>query len=647
MKKSNLERVTACLLSLLLLPGCSRTTPPSLENTDTEKTEGSQVYDMVYFAEINTLNYLQTDSDVDYGLCANLVDNLVDYDSYGNIVPGLAESWSSNEDMTEWTFHIRKGVKWVDCEGKEVAEVKADDWVIAAQYVNDAENEAGNEYIYYTGSIVHNAEAYYNYTEYMYLSDNGRRATDDDGNILEPVAEVKPEDIGVKALDDYTLVYTLDQPCPFFLSCLSYTAYMPVNRAFLEERGDMFGRSKENILYNGAFRLTEYIPQEKRTLVKNETYWDKDNVHIDVINAKFSNDMNTVSPESFLNGELDQVLISTENMEKWMSDPQAASQVHSMRPDITYSYFYAFNFKPEFDSKYEPDNWALAVTNENFRKAITHALDRRSLAEVYEPYNPEILLQRTITPETFVSHGGKDYTSYGPLETIMAQDPFNVSLAQQYRDSARTELEAAGVTFPIKILLPYNPAVINWREECGVAKQQLEDALGTDFIEVIVERGPDTGFLSSVRRSGKYALLLCNYGADFADPATYAEPFVADNTYNFWDKSADPEIKKLFSQYSDLITQGMMTYDDIDKRYDYYAQAEALLIEHAIICPSRVSNGEGYVADRLSQFDGQFAPYGLARSRYKGMIIHENSMSMEEFNAAYAKWDTERLANDQ
>ncbi|MBR6851592.1 MAG: peptide ABC transporter substrate-binding protein, partial [Lachnospiraceae bacterium] len=379
----------------------------------------------------------------------------------------------------------------------------------------------------------------------------------------------------------------------------------------------------------------------------NETYWDKDNVHIDVINAKFSNDMNTVSPESFLNGELDQVLISTENMEKWMSDPQAASQVHSMRPDITYSYFYAFNFKPEFDSKYEPDNWALAVTNENFRKAITHALDRRSLAEVYEPYNPEILLQRTITPETFVSHGGKDYTSYGPLETIMAQDPFNVSLAQQYRDSARTELEAAGVTFPIKILLPYNPAVINWREECGVAKQQLEDALGTDFIEVIVERGPDTGFLSSVRRSGKYALLLCNYGADFADPATYAEPFVADNTYNFWDKSADPQIKKLFSQYSDLITQGMMTYDDIDKRYDYYAQAEALLIEHAIICPSRVSNGEGYVADRLSQFDGQFAPYGLARSRYKGMIIHENSMSMEEFNAAYAKWDTERLANDQ
>ena len=84
-------------------------------------------------------------------------------------------------------------------------------------------------------------------------------------------------------------------------------------------------------------------------------------------------------------------------------------------------------------------------------------------------------------------------------------------------------------------------------------------------------------------------------------------------------------------------------YDDTGKRYELFARAETLLIRHAIVCPSRVSNGDGYVADRLSQFDGQFAPYGLARSRYKGMTIHENSMSMEEFNIAYEQWETERL----
>ena len=636
--------MTACAVAVSAVSGCARKLP-SLEDDSGSANGEKSVYDMVYFSEITSLNYLRTDTELDYALCSNLIDNLVDYDKYGNIVPGLAESWSSNEDMTVWTFNIRRGVKWVDCDGNEVAELRADDWVAAAQYVNDAANEAGNQYIYDTGGIVHNAQNYYDYTEYMLLSDNGRLTVDEDGEELVPVDEVRPEDIGVTAPDDYTLVYTLDQPCPFFLSCLSYSAYMPVNRDFLTESGDMFGRSKENILYNGAFRLDEYIPQERRTLVKNETYWDKDNVHIDVINAKYRRDVTEVEPEVFLSGELDQVPISVGTMDKWMSVPEAASQVHSMRPDISYSYFYGFNFKPEFDAKYEPENWGKAVVNEDFRRSIMYSLDKKALAEVYEPYNPEILLQKTITPETFVSAGGKDYTEFAPFENIAALPSGDPDLARSCRDKARAALEAEGVTFPVKVLTTYNPTVMNWDEECNVVKKQLEDTLGTDYIEVIVERGPDAGFLSAVRRSGKYALLLCNYGADFADPATYSEPFAGGNTYSFWDKSQDSTIRELFAQYSALLDEAGKTYDT-EKRYELYAEAEALLIDHAIVCPCRVSNGDGYFADRLSQFDGQFAPYGLARSRYKGMMIHERSMSMEEFNAAYEQWEKERLKNN-
>ncbi|MBQ4486354.1 MAG: peptide ABC transporter substrate-binding protein [Oscillospiraceae bacterium] len=646
MKKNSLPRITACVLALLTVCGCSKKLP-SLENEDNSANAEKNIYNIVYFGEIETLNYLKTDTEVDYALCSNLVDNLIDYDKYGNIVPGLAESWSHNEDMSVWTFKIRRGVKWVDCDGNEVAEVKADDWVASAQYINNAANESDNQYIYDVGGNVHNVQNYYDYTEYMMKSDGGRLTTDEDGEELVPVEEVKPEDIGVTAVDDYTLVYTLDHPCSFFLSCLSYSAYMPVNRDFLNRSGDMFGRSKENILYNGAFRLAEFIPQEKRTLIKNETYWDKDNVHIDEINAKYRKDASEVSTESFLNGDIDQILIGVDDMDKWMADPETASQIHSMRPDIAYSYFYGFNFKPEFGAKYEPDNWSKAVVNEDFRKSIMYSLDRRALAEVYEPYNPDILLQKTITPKTFVSTGGKDYTDFPPFEQIMAKETFDTALAQSHRDKARTALEKEGVTFPVKVLLPYNPAINNWENECQVAKKQLEDCLGTDYVDVIVERGPDTGFLSAVRRSGKYALLLCNYGADFADPATYAEPFAADNNFSFWDKSEDPEIKALFAEYIDLVNKASVTYDDIGKRYELYAEAEALLIDHAIVCPSRVSNGDGYVADRLSQFDGQFAPYGLARSRYKGMVIHERSMSMEEFNAAYEQWEQERLKNTE
>lgn len=646
MRTTYLHKLTACALSLLLMSGCAKKLP-SLENEESETQGEKNIYNSIYFGEISTLNYLRTDTEVDYALCSNLIDNLLDYDKYGNPVPGLAESWSANEDMTEWTFKIRKGVMWVDCEGNEVAELKADDWVIAAEYVNNAANEAGNQYVYDTGGVVHNAQNYYDYTEYMLLSDGGKLTTDENGEKIEPVEEVKPEDIGVTAPDDYTLVYTLDQPCSFFLSCLSYSAYMPVNRQFLSEAGDMFGRSKENILYNGAFRLTEFIPQERRTLVKNDKYWDKDNVHIDKIDARFKKDVLEIGPEDFLNGDVDQVPISTGAMETWMSDPEAASQVHSMRPDISFSYFYGFNFKPEFDAKYEPENWGKAVVNEDFRKSIMYSLDRKALAEVYEPYNPEILLQKTITPATFVSADGKDYTDLAPFEHISTNDLYNKEQAQSYRDKARAALENEGVTFPVKVLLPYNPALINWDEECELAEQQLESTLGTDYIDVIVERGPDTGFLSAVRRSGNYAFLLCNYGADFADPATYAEPFAAGNTYSFWDRSEDSEIKKLYEEYSELVDKANKTYDDTKKRYELFAEAEALLIDHAIVCPCRVSNGDGYVADRLSQFDGQFAPFGLARSRYKGMVIHENSMSMDEFNIAYEHWETERLKNSK
>ncbi|MBP0960953.1 MAG: peptide ABC transporter substrate-binding protein [Oscillospiraceae bacterium] len=565
MKKKWMRAFASCLAAAFLVSGCSKSLP-SLENEEEVTDSKKNVYDMIYFGEVSTLNYLETDTEVDYALCSNLVDSLVDYDKYGNIVKGLAEDWYSNEEMTEWTFKIRKGVKWVDCEGNEVAEVKADDWVAAAQYVNNAAREAGNQYIYDTGGVVQNAQNYYNYTEYMILSDGGKRTVDENGEKIVPVSEVKPEDIGVKAVDDYTLVYTLDQPCSFFLTCLSYSSYMPVNREFLEKCGDLFGRSKENILYNGAFRLTEFIPQEKRTLVKNETYWDKDNVHIDVINAKFKKDVLEIGPEEFLSGEVDMVPVSINAMEKWQENPEAASQVHSMRPDIAYSYFYGFNFKPEFASKYEPENWAKAVVNEDFRKSIVYTLDKTALTEVYEPYNPGILLQKTITPATFLQTGGKDYTELDPFKGVASRDSLNRTLAQSCRDKARKALEAEGVKFPVKVLLPYNPALINWVDECTLVKQQLEETLGTDYVDVIIERGPDTGFLSAVRRSGNYGFLLCNYGADFADPATYAEPFTAGNTYSFWDQCEDENIKKLYTEYAGLIDKAIKTFDDDNKQ---------------------------------------------------------------------------------
>ena len=604
--------------------------------------QDAKVYRTLYSSEVTTLNYLTTSSTNEYAIGANVVDCLVEYDCYGNIIPSLAESWESNDDMTEWTFHIRQGVKWVDKDGKEVADVTANDWVATAWYVNDAVNDSGSQYMYDTGSVVHNAQAYYDYTAYLLESENGTKTTDADGDPIEVVEEVKPEDIGVKAVDDYTLVYTLDQPCPFFLSVLSYTSFMPVYGPFLEEQGDQFGLDAESLLYNGAYILSSFEPQYERVLTKNPTYWDKDNVLIDEIRETYNAEANSVAASMYQAGEIDYLSVSSDLLDSMLKDETTKDKIHASRVDNSFSYFYCFNFDPQFDDVYEPENWKLAANNENFRKAVMAGLDRVKALTVSDHYNPEKLLNNTVTPANFAVGAGKDFTQYDAVKPYTDGDSFDAAKAVEYRDAAKAELTTAGATFPIKVLMPYNPSTSNWDKECQVVEQQLEGLLGADFIDIIVEAGPETGFLSSVRRSGKYALLKCNWGADYADPQTWSEPFGEGNNYNFWDISGNPETEALFTAYSEQVARAASIYDDDEARYAAFAEAEAMLLDHAIIIPYSISAGDGYVISNLNPLEGEFASYGVARERYKYQKLYDTSMSMDEFNAAFEAWEAER-----
>ena len=639
MKKTG--RILAGLLTgvmALSLAACgSSSSGSSGSGENGEKT----TFRTLYSGEVQTLNYLTTSTTNDYAISANIIDCLVDYDQYGNITPGLAESWESNDDMTEWTFHIRKGVKWVDNNGKEMADVTANDWVAAARYVNDAAHESDNQYMYDTGAVVHNAQAYYDYTAYMLASENGTKDTDADGVKLEPVDPVNAEDIGVEAPDDYTLVYKLDAPCSFFTSIVSYTSYMPVSQACLDEYGDSFGLDNESLWYNGAFVLSTYEPQEKHVLTKNASYWDKDHVYLDEVVSTYNADASSVEANMYKNGEIDYASISADLLDSWLKDDAVKDQVHGSRPDNSFSYFFCFNFDPQFDAQYEPDNWKLAVNNENFRKALMASLDRVKALTVSEPYNPEKLLNNTVTPANFAAAAGKDYTQYDALKDITNGDSFDAAKAVEYRDKAKEELEKEGCTFPVKVLMPYNPSSTNWDKECQVIEQQMESVLGTDFIDIIVQAGPETGFLSAVRRSGAYAFMKCNWGADYADPQTWAEPFTEGNNYNFWDISEDEETQAIYQEWTDKVTEAEAICTDDEARFNAFAEAEKLLIDHAIIVPFKIDDG-GYTASKLNPLEGEFAPYGVALQRYKFQHLGEKSMSMDEFNTALAEWEEAR-----
>ena len=209
-----------------------------------------------------------------------------------------------------------------------------------------------------------------------------------------------------------------------------------------------------------------------------------------------------------------------------------------------------------FDEEYEPDNWTLAVNNENFRKSILYGMNRLGATMISDENNAETLLQNTITPADFVAADGQDYTAFDTFSSLAVNDTsttkdayFNEELALQYRDAAIEELTAEGATFPIITLMPYNPSVADWDAECLYIEQQLENLLGTDYIDIVVEQGPTQDFLTTVRRGGQYALHKTNWGCDYADPLTWTAPFAVDNSYGKMDLSTDSETQALVQEY--------------------------------------------------------------------------------------------------
>ncbi|KAB3535424.1 peptide ABC transporter substrate-binding protein [Alkaliphilus pronyensis] len=605
------------LILMLALTGCwSGGTDQPTDGDETGVEEPSSVpkeFTWTYSGEITTLNYLVTASTNEFGVAANLVDSLIDYDRYGVVQPALATEWTTSDDGLVWTFKIREGVKWVTHEGIEYAEVTAQDFVDAAEYLLDSTNESKTANIFY--SVIKNAEEYYN------------------GDITDF------SQVGVKAVDKHTLEYTLKQPTPYFLSMLNYVAFFPVNGQFLEEVGDRFGTDHKNFLYNGAFIMEIFEPQTRRILVKNENYWDKDNIFLTKINYLYNKESATLAPELFARGEIDYAAIPSSIIDEWMKDSKKKEMVRPNRTSF-YTYFYALNFDPKFDEQYEPDNWKIAVNNKNFRKSLFHALDRKAAMLTAEPYNPEQKLSNTITPRNFVSIGGSDYTQIGKLNDFTTTDSFNKTKAVEYKEKAMEELQG-NANFPVIVYMPYNSGSTEWANRAQVIEQQMENLLGKDYIDIVIAAKPPTNFLSENRRNGNYAFLEANWGPDYADPETYTGPFYPGGTYNF------PEFVEGYTEangeksYTNLVDTAKAEVLDIAKRYELFADAEAFLIEEAFVIPYALGGG-GYSASRLNPFESQYSPFGVSAERFKGQHLLEKPMNTEQYHEEREAWEKAR-----
>ena len=599
------------------------------DQANAAENTGSAVYTRLYSSESSTLNYLVTSTIEEQRVGANCIDTLVEYDSDGQLKEGLATEWNYDEGQMTWTFTLREA-KWVDNTGAEVADVTAQDFVDALKYELTPEYESANAQNLF--GIIAGAQEYYNGQVY-----NG--GADEDG-VTWPAIDFS--EVGVKAVDEHTLTYTLAKEVPYFISSLAYVVYMPAYGPLLEELGKEYGTAADKMYYNGAFYLAEFSPQERQVYKKNPSNYDAANVFIDEIQRIYNAEADTLGPEMVKRGEVDWAEISADLLDDWLGNEDTKNLVSRERPSTSYSYFYCFNFDPQFDAEYEPDNWRIAVNNENFRKALFAGLDKTKEVAVLEPNAPQDYVLSTITPFDFAYNAdGADYTTVGAMASM--GDTFDETKALEYKEAAMAELSAAGVTFPVKVLMPYNPSVVNWDKECQVVEQQMEALLGTDFIDIIIEAGPTDNFLTAIRRSGQYAFMKCGWGADYADPETWTDPFYQSKG----EAGYDPGYKYAFianaitegtdtapviQEYFDKVEAAKAITIDTNARFEAFAEAEAVLIDHALVIPFSITVSP-YIATKLNEFDAQYAPFGVSRLRFKGQKVLDHYVSMEEYEA--------------
>ncbi len=638
-----MKRILAMLLALVMVFSLVACGPSGTQggNTGDEKDPYTGIaystdtqYDYLYSAEMTTWNYLSSAHPDNHKPLSNFVDCLIEVDSMGNLGPCIAESWTTSDDGLKWTFKLRQDVKWYTCDGEEYGNVTANDFVFAAQKVADSVFNSG------IASPVLNtvagAQDFYN------------GATTD------------PTTIGVKALDEYTLEYTLLAETPYFLTMLDYGCFQPLNEKFYNEIGaENFGTDRDTILYCGAYLSKSWVPQQENVWVKNEKYWDADKVYIETVYGRYNEQAETIAPEMFLRGEIDSASVSTNILDEWMSG-ENANVVHPTKQDGWVGTL-LFDYDPNrvnFSDDAKEANYIKAVNNKNFRMAIATGIDKDYVLTNFDPYNIGALSWNLMVPSGFVSADGKDYVNYGNLSEV-SEGMFDKDAAIKYRDAAVAELTAAGVTLPIELPVYYHTGV-GHDQMWLLIEKQLEELLGNDFIEITVYAGPATDFNTAIRRAGVWGMFEGGWSPDYADPATYFEPyeygssyggqeFMTDSAYSTGYIYTQADFDSGLVKDEDMIGKERLTWyamieealaeSDLAKRYELFAKAEEYALEEAFFIPLRRRLSNGYEASLLAPFEKADTLSGFSPHHFKGVHMLSKSYSTEEYNTAKAAWE--------
>ncbi len=593
--------------------------------------------------EIETWNILYSQNATDLNVLTNLYDGLLEADEYGQLTPAIAESWETEDDGVTWTFHLRKGVKWVDQNGNEKGEVTAQDFLTGLEWVlNFHKNDATNTSM--PMEMIVGAEDYYNMTSEL---------DSEAGLALNAESSEFADTVGIKAIDDYTLQYTCVSEKPYFDTVATYNCLYPISQAMIDEIGiDGFkAATPENIWYNGCYTCTEYIQQNTKTLTKNPLYWDTDAKLFDTVTIKMVESLDTAY-QLYTTGELDSVSLSESNLTTISSNEsnEYYNQLVEMRP-TKFSYQFHFNYDKHNADQTKDDNWNTAIANEAFRKCWYYGLDLGSWYKRTNAINPYKCYNNSYTMQGLI------YTSDGTEYTQLVQEKLGLPTTydgesmsrldsdkfEEYKAQAIEELTAAGVTFPVHAAYYIASGNQTALDSANVLKQAFSDSFGDDFIVLDIETYVSS-LAQEVRNPRLQSFVINGWGADYGDPQNYLgqETNDSDNAYYMvaYSHGVDnesEELNALYTEFTELVNKADAITDDLDARYEAYAEAEAFMLEHALTVPAYFD--VEWELTHINDYSKINAMFGMQNNKYKNWETSTDAYTAEDYAAFKEAWE--------
>ena len=646
MKKSKVFLLAAVgLLSVGVLTACS----------SSSKTSG-KTYNYVYGSDPATLDYLATNKKNMTTAVSNGVDGLFENDQYGNLKPSVAEDWSVSQDGLTYTYKIRKGLKWYTSDGEEYANVTAKDFVTGLKHAADTNSEA------------------------IYLLQNSVKGLND----YLSGANKDFSNVGIKAVDDYTLQYTLSQPEPYWNSKLTYSVTWPVNGDFLKSKGKDFGKSTDptSILYNGPYLLKALTTKSSIEFTKNENYWDKDHVYFDNIKLTYDDGSDQESLErNFTDGvyNLARLFPTSSNyskVEKQYKDnifyTQPGSAVEGVGINIdrqTYGHTSKENDQQKTSTK-------TALLNKDFRQSLGFAIDRTNYAaQLNGKEGGSTAVRNIFVKPDFVQADGKDFgtmvmdqlPAYGDewsgVNLADSQDGlYNPEKAKAEFAKAKEALQAEGVQFPIHLDVPVNQSSKITVNQVQSIKQSVESALGKDNVVLDIHQLSADDFNNITYSASNAAAedwdlsVGVAWDPDYLDPSTYLDVLKttsSENTKSFmgYDDPNSQAVEKVgLKEYDQLVDDASKETTDLKARYEKYAKAQAWLTDSALYIPTTTYNGAAAVVSRIKPFSGAYAQAGDKGSTYyfKYLKSQDDIVTKKQYDSAYKDWLKERAkSNDK